>query len=234
MREGGLRAQVSGRALHTACSPLLTLRPRTPPSPCCSYSGNFIKLRAWNLTRYSALLLVDADVAVTGPLSPLFSLPVEFAGSWDQTRPFGRCGLRLGTGAACCRCGAPCVSWRGAAAAAALLHPRGPPCPCPCPQVQHAAQAGHQRRRAAAAPLRCRGRAHASAAAGPAAPALLARRRRAGLPQVSLGWGRRGWRRVAPAVRLAVRPKSLAPDLPPSSCLVFPSPPHTAGTSATP
>lgn len=54
------------------------------------YGRNWLKLRPFGLTQYDAVVLVDTDVAVAGDLSPLFSLPVEFAASWDQTTVLGR------------------------------------------------------------------------------------------------------------------------------------------------
>ena len=42
--------------------------------------------------QYDAVVLVDSDTAVVGDLSPLFSLPIEFAASWDQPKLFGRWG----------------------------------------------------------------------------------------------------------------------------------------------
>ena len=55
-----------------------------------------MKLRALGLTQYHSVLLVDADVAVVGPLAPLWSLPAEFAAVWDQSRWLSRC---VGAGA---------------------------------------------------------------------------------------------------------------------------------------
>lgn len=53
------------------------------------YGKNWLKLRAWNLTRYDAVALVDADAVVVGPLDGLWLLPTDFAAVWDQSRgPF--------------------------------------------------------------------------------------------------------------------------------------------------
>ncbi|PSC67076.1 glycosyltransferase family 8 [Micractinium conductrix] len=59
------------------------------------YGGNWLKLQAFNLSQYDAVVLVDSDTAVVGDLSPLFSLPIEFAASWDQPKLFGKWGPRL-------------------------------------------------------------------------------------------------------------------------------------------
>ena len=42
--------------------------------------------------QYDSVLLIDSDTAVAGDLAPLFSLPAEFAASWDQPKLFGRWG----------------------------------------------------------------------------------------------------------------------------------------------
>ncbi len=47
------------------------------------------------MVQYDAVVLIDADVAVTGSLSPLFSLPFEFAASWDQSKWLNRCEAAL-------------------------------------------------------------------------------------------------------------------------------------------
>jgi lipopolysaccharide biosynthesis glycosyltransferase len=49
-----------------------------------------LKLRSLSLTQYDSILLIDSDVAVVGDVTPLFSLPVEFAASWDQSRWLGK------------------------------------------------------------------------------------------------------------------------------------------------
>lgn len=48
------------------------------------YSLNWIKLRAWELTEWDAVLLVDSDVTLLGDLSHLFTLPTPFAAVPDQ------------------------------------------------------------------------------------------------------------------------------------------------------
>ncbi|KAI7846182.1 hypothetical protein COHA_000252 [Chlorella ohadii] len=59
------------------------------------YGSNFMKVRALGLTQYDAIILLDSDVAVAGDLSPLFSLPTEFAAVWDQPKVLGRFGPHL-------------------------------------------------------------------------------------------------------------------------------------------
>lgn len=85
---------------------------------CRRYSRNWLKVRALGLTQYHSVLLLDADMAVGGPLEPLFALPVEFAAAPDQSRWLSRCGRcsAAGTcslsGAGCGACGglcSPCV-----------------------------------------------------------------------------------------------------------------------------
>lgn len=85
------------------------------------YSRNWVKIRAFGLTQYDALLLVDADEAVVGDLSPLFALPAEFAAVWDQSRWLGRWKTAVRAGrrtalalyACCCLSGraAPGAGW---------------------------------------------------------------------------------------------------------------------------
>ena len=43
------------------------------------FGKNWIKLRAWGLEQYDALIMLDADAVVTGSLSHLFNLPTDFA-----------------------------------------------------------------------------------------------------------------------------------------------------------
>ena len=43
------------------------------------FSRNWMKLQAWGLVMYDALILLDADMVVQGDLSHLFSLPTDFA-----------------------------------------------------------------------------------------------------------------------------------------------------------
>lgn len=60
-----------------------------PPSPCRPASANWLKLRAFGLTQYDAVLLVDPSQRVAGDLAPLFALPTDFAAGWDQARWLG-------------------------------------------------------------------------------------------------------------------------------------------------
>lgn len=52
----------------------------------CSYSWNWLKIRAFGLTQYDAILLMDSDAILVGSVRPLFSLPTDFAAVWDQSR----------------------------------------------------------------------------------------------------------------------------------------------------
>jgi hypothetical protein len=45
-----------------------------------------VKLRAFGLTQYDAVLLVDSNAFVAGDVAPLFALPTDFAAGWDQAR----------------------------------------------------------------------------------------------------------------------------------------------------
>ncbi len=49
-------------------------------------AANWLKLRAFGLTQYDAVLLVDSNAYITGDISPLFNLPTDFAAGWDQVR----------------------------------------------------------------------------------------------------------------------------------------------------
>lgn len=54
-------------------------------SPCRPAAGaNWLKLRAFGLTQYDAVLLVDSNAYISGDIAPLFNLPTDFAASWDQ------------------------------------------------------------------------------------------------------------------------------------------------------
>ena len=53
---------------------------RQPPNVRNPRFGlNWMKLRAWELTEYDALIMLDADTAVFRDLSHLFKLPTDFA-----------------------------------------------------------------------------------------------------------------------------------------------------------
>lgn len=54
-----------------------------------SSSQSWLKLRAFGLTQYDAVLLVDSNVYITGDITPLFGLPTDFAAGWDQARWLG-------------------------------------------------------------------------------------------------------------------------------------------------
>ena len=54
--------------------------------PVCRFDLNWIKLRAWELPGWDALLWLDSDTAVAGNVSPLFNLPTHFAGTLDVAR----------------------------------------------------------------------------------------------------------------------------------------------------
>ena len=76
-------------ALPPACH-AAHLSARPPARLLYRYGSNFMKVRALGLTQYDAIILLDSDVAVAGDLSPLFSLPTEFAAVWDQPKVLGR------------------------------------------------------------------------------------------------------------------------------------------------
>ena len=58
-------------------------------SPCRPATGaNWLKLRAFGLTQYDAVVLVDSNAYISGDISPLFNLPTDFAASWDQVGIF--------------------------------------------------------------------------------------------------------------------------------------------------
>lgn len=57
-----------------------------------SASANWLKLRAFGLSQYDAVLLVDSNAYVSGDLAPLFALPTDFAAGWDQARWLGLAG----------------------------------------------------------------------------------------------------------------------------------------------
>ena len=48
------------------------------------YELSWVKLRAWELTDFDVVLLLDADVTIIGDISPLFTLPTHFAAVPDQ------------------------------------------------------------------------------------------------------------------------------------------------------
>jgi hypothetical protein len=48
------------------------------------FAGNWLKLRAFELTEYDAVILLDSDTVVLQDISELFHLPTDFAASLDQ------------------------------------------------------------------------------------------------------------------------------------------------------
>ena len=54
--------------------------------PACRFDLNWIKLRAWELPGWDALLWLDSDTAVAGDVAPVFALPTHFAGTLDVAR----------------------------------------------------------------------------------------------------------------------------------------------------
>jgi len=48
------------------------------------FAGNWLKLRAFELTEYDAVILLDSDTVVLEDISELFNLPTDFAASLDQ------------------------------------------------------------------------------------------------------------------------------------------------------
>ena len=50
----------------------------------CRFTYNWLKVRAVGLTDYDAIVLLDSDTVVIGDIQPLFSLPTDFAASWNQ------------------------------------------------------------------------------------------------------------------------------------------------------
>ena len=66
------------------------------PPLCCrpAASHNWLKLRAFGLTQYDAVLLVDSSAYIAADISPLFDLPTDFAAGWDQVRGWALVGRR--------------------------------------------------------------------------------------------------------------------------------------------
>ncbi|GAB4818121.1 hypothetical protein N2152v2_005167 [Parachlorella kessleri] len=50
------------------------------------YSWNWLKIRAFGLTQYDAILLMDSDAIVVGNVRQVFDLPTDFAAVWDQSK----------------------------------------------------------------------------------------------------------------------------------------------------
>lgn len=57
-----------------------------------SDSHNWLKLRAFGLTQYDAVLLVGSHAYLTADISPLFALPTNFEAGWDQAGKVGGSG----------------------------------------------------------------------------------------------------------------------------------------------
>ena len=51
---------------------------------------NWLKLRAWELQEWDAVVLLDADVTVLGDLTHIFSLPTDFAAVLDNGKTVHR------------------------------------------------------------------------------------------------------------------------------------------------
>lgn len=60
------------------------------------FALNWVKIRAWEMVEYDALLVVDVDAVIVGNVMPLFSLPTHFATVLDEDKdvpiysPLGR------------------------------------------------------------------------------------------------------------------------------------------------
>jgi lipopolysaccharide biosynthesis glycosyltransferase len=50
------------------------------------FSKNWVKLRAWNMTEYDSLLMVDADTVILRDITHLFKLPASFATVLDSDK----------------------------------------------------------------------------------------------------------------------------------------------------
>lgn len=50
------------------------------------YSLNWVKIRAWTMTEYDAIVMVDADMIILRNINHLFSLPTSFAGVLDEDK----------------------------------------------------------------------------------------------------------------------------------------------------
>ena len=52
----------------------------------CRYALNWVKLRAWELEDWDALLMLDADTSVVSDVRSLFALPTDFAVVLDEDK----------------------------------------------------------------------------------------------------------------------------------------------------
>ena len=50
------------------------------------YSRNWLKIRAWSLTQYDGIIMMDSDMTVIGNLQHLFNLPTSFAAVLDNSK----------------------------------------------------------------------------------------------------------------------------------------------------
>ena len=50
------------------------------------YALNWVKLRAWELEGWDALLMLDADTTVVSDIRSLFTLPTDFAVVLDEDK----------------------------------------------------------------------------------------------------------------------------------------------------
>ena len=82
-RAGGRLAGPPTRTPHTHNTlthpPTHPPSPHPPPAPPCR-----VQVRAFGLTQYDAVLLVDPETTFTGDVAPLLRLPTDFAAAWDQ------------------------------------------------------------------------------------------------------------------------------------------------------
>lgn len=71
---------------HTPqCTYSNTHIPHNPHTPQYTrFELNWVKLRAWTLEEFDAVLLLDSDVTVVGNVTPVFTLPTAFAAVGEQ------------------------------------------------------------------------------------------------------------------------------------------------------
>jgi hypothetical protein len=61
-----------------------------PNAKSARFALNWVKIRAWEMDEYDSILMVDADTAVVGDVSHIFSLPAHFAAANDQDKSLPR------------------------------------------------------------------------------------------------------------------------------------------------
>jgi hypothetical protein len=61
------------------------------------YALNWIKLRAWEMEEYDALLMVDSDTVILEDVQHLFTLPTHFAAAMNEDKVYHACYPSLGT-----------------------------------------------------------------------------------------------------------------------------------------